>query len=258
MAEPISPVILVPAHAGQRDDPGLGQGIPIQMMNQTYISALQEAGATPLLVPLGALRPNLFDWADGLLLPGGDDVEPSRYGAASHPASRWDQRLDDLEFQLTKWAIEAAVPILGVCRGLQVLNVAFGGTLYQDLPSQRPSQLEHPRHGPRDQLAHSLQVSAGSRLHDILQGPEFLVNSLHHQGVERLGSGLTVSATSEDGLVEGLEATSGPFLVGVQFHPEELAPNHDFAKRLFTTFVGECALSRSNKLARVSEVAVAI
>ena len=256
MAEATSPVILIPARIGSRDDPELGQGVPLQTMNQSYIQALQEAGATPLLVPLGPLAPDLFEWADGLLLPGGEDVEPARYGAAPHPTSKWDSRIDDLEFQLMDMARHAAVPILGICRGLQVIDVAMGGTLYQDLPSERPTGLEHPRHGPRDRLAHQLLVESGSQLSTILEGERFSVNSLHHQGIRDLGSGLVASARSEDGLVEAVETTSGPFLIGVQFHPEELAPNHDFARRLFTAFVGECAQKRAERNLQRSGVSV--
>jgi putative glutamine amidotransferase len=234
----------------------MGQGLPIQMMNQAYIEALQQAGATPLLVPLGPIPADLFSWADGLVLPGGDDVEPARYGAEAHPTSQWDARLDALEFSLLEMALTAKVPVLGICRGLQVINVAMGGTLYQDLPTERPSALEHPRHGPRDRLVHQLQVGPGSQLNGILEGDRFRVNSLHHQGIRELGSGLVVSARSEDGLVEAAEAASGPFLVGVQFHPEELAPSHDFARRLFSAFVGECAQTRAERWLQRPEVAV--
>ncbi len=256
VAERTAPVILIPARIGSRDDPDLGQGVPLQTMNQTYIQALQEAGAIPLLVPLGPVAPDLFDWADGLLLPGGEDVEPARYGASPHPTSKWDSRIDDLEFQLIDMARDAAVPILGICRGLQVINVAMGGTLYQDLPSERPTRLEHPRHGPRDRLAHQLLVESDSQLGGILEGDRFMVNSLHHQGIDRLGAGLVASALSEDGLVEGIETTSGPFLSAVQFHPEELAPSHDFARRLFSAFVGECAEARAERALGRSGVAL--
>lgn len=258
MLDTTSPVILIPARMGVRDDPDLGQGLPIQMMNQAYIEAVQAAGGAPLLVPLGKVTQGLFEWVDGLLLPGGEDVDPTRYGATPHPTSQWDPLLDDLEFQLLDMARAGQVPILGICRGLQVINVALGGTLYQDLPSQRPSQLEHPRHGPRDRLVHELRVDRESQLGGVLNGDRFMVNSLHHQGIDRLGRGLVASARSEDGLIEGIETVSGPFLIGVQFHPEELAPGYEFARRLFTAFVGECRQTKAQRTLGSAEVAVPI
>jgi putative glutamine amidotransferase len=242
------PVVLVPTRTGTRDDPDMGAGLPIQSMNQAYISALQRAGAIPLLVPVGSDLPADLGWADGVLLPGGADIAPKRYGAVAHPTSEWDDALDTLEFGLIDWALSARAPILGVCRGLQALNVALGGTMCQDLPSQRPDGVSHPRLGPRNRLVHQLLVEPGTRLQDILGGEQFMVNSLHHQGIDRLGDGLVASARSEDGLVEGIETATGPYVVGVQFHPEELAPDHQFAERLFHSFVAECAQARSDRV----------
>ena len=253
MAGSLRPVVLVPARTGTRDDPDMGSGLPIQTMNQAYISALQRAGALPVLIPVGSGLPADLSWVDGLLLPGGVDVEPKRYGAVAHPTSEWDRALDELEFGLTSWALSSRVPILGVCRGLQVLNVAMGGTLWQDLPSQRPEGASHPRMGPRNRLVHQLLVEPGTRLHDILGGERFMVNSLHHQGVERLGHGLVASARAEDGLVEGVETANGPYVVGVQFHPEELAPDSRFAERLFHSFVAECGQARSDRAMQPQE-----
>lgn len=241
------PVVLVPTRTSTRDDPDMGGGLPIQTMNQAYLSALKGAGALPVLVPVGSELPAELGWADGLVLPGGVDVDPKRYGATPHPTSEWDPALDDLEFDLTNWALTARVPILGICRGLQVLNVALGGTLWQDLPSERPAGVAHPRIGPRNRLVHELLVEPGTRLQDILGGERFMVNSLHHQGIDRLGEGLVASARSEDGLVEGIEIANGQYVVGVQFHPEELAPEHQFAALLFRSFVAECAQAKSDR-----------
>jgi len=232
-----APMVLVPVRAGHRDDPDMGGGLPIQMMNSAYLEALQDANATPILIPLGRPLPVDLGWADGLLLPGGADVAPDRYGATPHPSSEWDQELDELEFHLLDWALRAQVPILGVCRGLQV---GLGGTLVQDLPSQWPEGVSHPRQGPRDRLVHGLEVEPGSRLREILGGSHFRVNSLHHQGIDQLAPRLSASARAEDGLIEGVETKTGPWVVGVQFHPEELYRNHLFARRLFQAFVAAC------------------
>ncbi len=235
-----APLVLVPMHSSYRDDPDTEGELPIQSLNSAYIEALQEAHATPILIPLGASLPVNLDWADGLLLPGGVDVEPGRYGAAPHPTSEWDQRLDDLEFQLLDWARRARVPVLGICRGLQVLNVGLGGTLVQDLPSQRPEGDGHPRQGARERLTHGLHVEAGSRLAEIFGRPDLRVNSLHHQGIDVLAPGLRVSARADDGLIEGVEAVDGSWTVAVQFHPEELYRDHLFARQLFAAFAAAC------------------
>ncbi|MHB8554680.1 MAG: gamma-glutamyl-gamma-aminobutyrate hydrolase family protein, partial [Candidatus Dormibacteria bacterium] len=233
--------VLVPMRAGHRDEHETGDELPVQTVNSAYIEALQEARTIPVMIPLGEPLPVDLDWASGLLLPGGADVEPKRYGADPHPTSEWDPELDRLEFHLLEWALRAQVPILGVCRGLQVLNVGLGGTLVQDLPSQRPDGGEHPRQGPRDHLSHGLHVDPQSMLHEILGGSDFQVNSLHHQGIGRIASALRMSAWADDGLVEGVETTSGPWIAAVQFHPEELFRHHLFARRLFQAFAFACA-----------------
>ncbi|HUY56175.1 MAG TPA: gamma-glutamyl-gamma-aminobutyrate hydrolase family protein [Candidatus Nanopelagicaceae bacterium] len=235
-----APLVLVPMHSGYRDDPDREGRLPIQTMNSAYIDALQQSRVTPILIPLGDSLPGNLDWADGLLLPGGVDVDPSRYGAEPHPTSEWDQQLDSLEFQLLDWALQAEVPVLGICRGLQVLNVGLGGTLIQDLPSQWPRGVRHPGQGARDRLTHGLHVGAGSRLAEIFGGSDFQVNSLHHQGIDVLAPGLSVSARADDGLIEGVEAAKGPWIVAVQFHPEELYGDHLFARQLFAAFAAAC------------------
>ncbi|MHB8393916.1 MAG: gamma-glutamyl-gamma-aminobutyrate hydrolase family protein [Candidatus Dormibacteria bacterium] len=251
MTAPTLPLVLLPARSAVRDDPDGAEGLPIQMMNQAYLSALQRAGLTPLVVPLGTAFPCDLDWVDGLVLPGGADVDPASYGAVADPTSECDQPLDELEFRLFEWATANRIPVLGICRGLQVINVAMGGTLWQDLPTQRAAGVGHPRQGPRDLLTHRLLVDPGSRIHRILGADELSVNSLHHQGIDQLGRGLRASARAEDGLIEGIESTAGPFMVGVQFHPEELADTHPFARHLFEAFAGACcqhAADRSTAL----------
>lgn len=236
-----SPLILLPLHTGQEGGPNVGVSRPMQMISSSYIAALNEVGATAVLMPLGTRLPENLNWVAGLLLPGGGDVEPRRYGADPHPTSEWDSDLDFMEFHLLELALRAGIPVLGICRGLQVLNVYFGGTLVQDLPTARAAGVEHPHGGPRDDLAHELHVEPGSRLHEILGGEKFMVNSLHHQGIDELAPRLRASAHSDDGIVEGVEARDGSWVFGVQFHPEELFPQHQFSRRLFQTFVEQCA-----------------
>jgi putative glutamine amidotransferase len=211
------------------------------MISRSYIAALDQVGARAVLWPSGTRLPDDLDWVSGVLLPGGGDVEPRRYGAVPHPASVWDAEQDQLDFHLLEVALRAQIPVLGICRGLQVINVHFGGTLVQDLPAEPSTAVRHAHDGPRDDLAHTLQVEPGTRLGDLLGGGTLLVNSLHHQGIDFLAPRLRVAARSGDGLVEGIEARDGIWVVGVQFHPEELIKDHHFALQLFQGFADQCA-----------------
>lgn len=235
-----SPLIAVPLHANWSEVRADPEAQRVQLINSAYLQALTEAGANPVLLPLGSGLPANLDFVDGLLLPGGIDIDPERYGQETHPTSEVDPEQDSLDFQLLAFAVQHQIPILGVCRGIQVLNVGMGGTLVQDLPSQRPSEIGHPRQGERSLLSHLIRIEKGSRLQAILGGDEFLVNSVHHQGIGELAPPLRATALAEDGLVEGVETTGAGWVVGVQFHPEELVREHEFARRLFKAFVDQC------------------
>ena len=200
-------------------------------VNAAYVNAVQQAGGIPVLLPpqldaaaLGALWPGL----DGLVLTGGDDVDPARFGEPRHPATAdVSPARDALEIELTHRALAERRPLLAICRGLQVLNVALGGTLHQDIPSDLPSPLDHSQKAlqqtRRDQPVHHVKVQEGSRLARILGALELDVNSFHHQALKVLGRGLAPVAWSPDGIVEGAELDAGDrFVVGVQWHPELL------------------------------------
>jgi putative glutamine amidotransferase len=221
-----------------------GSGRPLFGLYQSYVGAVASAGGAPVLIPslgsteLESLR-SLLESLDGLLLPGGADIEPSAYGAAPHPKlGGIDTPLDETELQLARWALTEEIPVLGICRGQQVLNVAAGGTLYQDIPSELPGALTH-RLEPRDAIAHDIQVEADSRLADLLGATDVPVNSLHHQSVRDVAAGFEVVARASDGVIEGLECPGHPFAVSVQFHPEELVLGHEPSQRLFTRFIAE-------------------
>jgi putative glutamine amidotransferase len=218
------------------------------VMGQKYVRTLTAAGALPWLVPLlpddePTLRA-LYDRLDGVFLTGGVDVDPSSYGEPRHQrCGDTDPARDWTELRLVRWALADNKPILGVCRGIQAINVALGGSLYQDLGAQRPGGLRHDYFPaadgtpPRDHLAHAVRVEPGTRLGRLLGAAEVAVNSMHHQGVRRLAAGLVASAFAPDGLVEGFEGVNGHFLVGVQWHPEELAERDAAMRRLFLAFV---------------------
>lgn len=219
---------------------------PSWAMSQRYIHALTAAGAIPWLIPLlpedtETLR-GIYDELDGVFLPGGADIDPANYGEQRHPnCDRSDAARDRVELQLSQWAARDHKPVLGVCRGLQLMNLAAGGTLWQDLESQRPESIKHDyfpfRDGfARDHLAHTVSVRPGTQLAQILGPGEHRVNSMHHQGIRELAKGFVVSATAPDGLVEAIEMRGEQFLLAVQWHPEALAEKDPITQRLFAAF----------------------
>jgi putative glutamine amidotransferase len=226
--------------AGRGDEP------PRFRINRAYVAALEAAGATPVLLPLvsdqGTLR-QLFGLLAGLVLPGGADVAPARYGQEPLPClGEVDPDLDRVELELARWAVEADLPLLGICRGLQVLNVALGGTLYQDIATQRAGALAHRGAGrPRNELHHPVRLERGSRLAELLGATEFAVNSLHHQAIDQLAGAARAVGWAPDGVIEAIELPDRRFAVAVQFHPEELWPEHEPSRRLFAAFVAACA-----------------
>ena len=184
----------------------------------------------------------LLSELDGVLLTGGGDVDPVLYGEDRHPTVEdAEPGRDEFEIDLARRAVEADLPLLAICRGAQVLNVASGGTLVQDIPSAVRSDLRHTIQEPKNAVAHDVTVTPGSRLEQAL-GPAVdaahacRVNSRHHQSVARLGSGLTASATAPDGIIEAIERAGAAFCVGVQWHPENFWRSGEFAP-LFEAFV---------------------
>jgi putative glutamine amidotransferase len=226
-------------------------GIPAELptswvMNQRYVHAVVAAGGAPVLVPLlsqnsDALR-QIYEHLDGVLVPGGVDIDPAMYNHAQHELlGRLDPDRDTTEVTITRWALEDRKPFLGLCRGLQVLSVALGGTLWQDLTQERPASEKHdyfPGAGfSRDHLAHNVDVRSGTRLSDALGAGTIAVNSMHHQGIRDLGARLVPTAIAEDGLIEGAELEGAGFAVGVQWHPEMFRSGEPSVGRLFEDFV---------------------
>lgn len=223
------PVIGIPTQTLHAID-GIPDGLPSSwVMNQRYYLAATSVGAIPWMIPLLDDDPDtlreMYLRLDGILLAGGVDLDPSTYGEERHPlCGVTDPARDTVELQLARWALEDGKPLFGICRGLQVINVARGGTLYQDLSACYPQAIKHdyfPTAGyPRNHLAHEVTLDAGSRLHQAFDQEEILVNSMHHQGIQRLGRGLVITARAPDGLIEGIEGDNGSFTVAVQWHPE--------------------------------------
>ncbi|MCD2442578.1 gamma-glutamyl-gamma-aminobutyrate hydrolase family protein [Agromyces sp. SYSU K20354] len=198
--------------------------IPTDAISHTYVSAIQEAGGAPILFPSIDVHVDdperLIDLIDGLFLPGGRDLDAELYGSVAHPSNDQPLRVrDELEIALTRLARERDVPVLGACRGMQVLNVALGGTLEQHL-GDRVDLTPH-RHIYGEHTSHPVSIHSDTLLRSITHEAEFEISSHHHQGVDRLGEGLAVSASAPDGVIEAIEATDGAFCLGVQWHPEE-------------------------------------
>ncbi|MCB9453382.1 MAG: gamma-glutamyl-gamma-aminobutyrate hydrolase family protein [Anaerolineaceae bacterium] len=207
------------------------------------IKAIDSAGGLPVLIPVHVGMETLraiYEQVDGILLPGGRDVNPQRYHMARHALTQDpDDRRDEAELAIARWAVEEDRPLFAICRGHQLLNVALGGTLIQDIASETASPIIHstPRDIPRNFIAHEVTINPESRLHDILGTEQTWVNSLHHQAVELVAPGLHVTAHAPDGIVEGLELPGKHFVLSVQWHPEDIYADDPLARRLFAAFV---------------------
>lgn len=216
-------------------------------IGQRYVEVLRQFGAVPWLIPPLVNDPEaireIFDRLDGLVLAGGSDIEPGRYGEAARPeCGPTDPDRDAVEILLVKLALDHTLPLLGICRGVQLLNVACGGSLYQDIAAQVPAAIKHDftaKQGHLDRAGspHDVTVKAGTRLAAILGTHVVPVNSIHHQAVKELGRGLVASAYAPDGVVEALEQVSHPFALAVQWHPEDLVETQPVMGRLFEAFM---------------------
>jgi putative glutamine amidotransferase len=204
------------------------------------LETLVSAGASLRLVSALGQAPLddvFFEDLHGLVLPGGPDPHPWSWGEPVHPTTVVDEPRDRLEYALLAGCVERGIPVLGVCRGLQVVNVALGGSLVQDLPS---GPVDHRGTGDRTTIAHELRLLEGTRMAAIARSTRLRVNTAHHQGIGRLGDGLVASGWAEDGCVEAIEwAAEDYWLVAVQYHPEDLAAAEPVHRRLFTTFLDQ-------------------
>lgn len=194
-----------------------------------YVDAIIKAGGVPLLIPPQADEATLramYSMMDGLLLTGGADIDPHLYGEEHHPQlGTLEPDRDRTELVITRWAVNDNKPVLAICRGMQMLNVAMGGTLYQDIPSQYPTTFDHERGVQQQnwrQNDHSIAITPTSQLAALLGSTLTDVNTLHHQALKDVALGLAVVGRAPDGIVEAVEGTDAQFLVGIQCHPEEL------------------------------------
>jgi putative glutamine amidotransferase len=227
---------------------------PSVSLSLRYPAAVAACGGVPLIMATTDARECVAEYvrrSDGVLLTGGDDLHPDLYGPKLRPALKAKAsptpdggRRDLFELLLLEEVFAQRKPLLAICRGHQLLNVALGGTLFVDLPTQKPSRIDHRQMNRKSELVHSVRLTRGSLLAKMAQNQTLGVNSTHHQAVNRVASALQAVARSADGLVEGLEQKPGkrmlPFLLSVQFHPERLLQQHPEHRAIFEGFVQSC------------------
>ncbi len=241
------PVIGIPADFAPSPDTTISH--PRWLLNQTYVNAVYDAGGLPLILPvLPDEADQLMGLLDGVILSGGGDIHPARFDRPTHPLTDGiSEERDDLELRMFDAARERSMPILGICRGLQLINVAMGGTLIQDIPDERPASSQHRQHLDglaRDDVSHPVDLLEGSRLAAIYGATRIMANSYHHQAVDDLAGGLVVTGRAEDGTIESLETPGDPFLVAVQWHPETLYRRHTQHAQVFAAFIEAARTSR--------------
>ncbi|HUR92144.1 MAG TPA: gamma-glutamyl-gamma-aminobutyrate hydrolase family protein [Gemmatimonadaceae bacterium] len=215
-----SPVVAITASIREEESPRRLR------LNAAYLTAVENAGLVPLIVPPlsdPSAAERILAGVDGLLLTGGEDMAPEYFGQTPHPnLGTVNKQRDATEMALITAARKLRIPLLAICRGIQVLNVECGGSLIQDIGAQRPQALEHDGHGARDEAIHSVAIDDGSIIELATGATRLDVNSLHHQAIDRLGDGLRVTATAPDGIIEGVESTDDWWVLAVQWHPEEM------------------------------------
>ena len=210
------------------------------MIQKGYVMGIIDAGGIPVLIPVTedpSRCAEYMDMIDGLLVPGGEDIAPEYYGEDPVPQVNYINRdKDRYDFELIRLAREQKKPIFGICRGFQVLNVAFGGSLYQDIPSQVPGSICHSQSQDlRNVPTHKVTMDENSVLGKIL-GKEIYTNSFHHQGIKKVGEGLRIVGSTNDGIPEALESEDG-LVYAVQWHPEDLYADYPVFKGLFTRLI---------------------
>lgn len=217
------------------------------MIRKEYTDAILEAGGLPVCLPYTSNQEvisSILNQVNGVLLSGGEDIDPLIYGEEPSPKiGKINPERDAFEVCLTRFALNQNLPILAICRGQLLLNVAAGGTLYQDVYAESGATLQHKQLGPRDHASHRVKVKSKTRLHEIVKADTLLVNSFHHQAVKKLAPGFRISAEASDGVIEAIESTNHAFVIGVQWHPGSLITKDIYSRAIFRAFVTVSASS---------------
>lgn len=216
----------------------------VTRLNNTYIKAIEIAGGIPFVIPYTASEETistLLDACDGVIFSGGADVDPKRYGEEAKDTCGKIQYLrDELEFTALKIALEKNKPILAICRGSQLLNAFLGGTLYQDIPTERPSEISHKQDEPYSSPSHLIRINENTPLSALIGADTMLGNSMHHQAIKKLASGLEVMAVADDGLIEATYLPGYRYLRAYQWHPERLVEVNEHNKMIIEDFIAAC------------------
>ncbi len=234
---------------------------PKNTLNLDYITALERAGGSPVILPTTHRAKTTLKHLDGLMLTGGADVDPFYFGEEPIPAQgKIEPGRDEMELSITQRALEMDLPILGICRGMQVLNIAAGGDIYQDIYSQPLEKekileivgqldpvsdpIKHLQKAPGKHPTHGVKVRESSQLYRMIGEKNIRVNSFHHQAVRTVAPGFVVSACSRDGVIEGMERVEGNLTFAVQWHPEQMEPVRELERKIFKGFVRACGGQR--------------
>jgi putative glutamine amidotransferase len=240
-----APLIGITADLLAPDSDASAKQEPTLFLPQRYCRAVQDAGGVPLILPtttsVAAIR-RLLEGVDGLLISGGNfDIHPSYYGEEPiEGLGEIKQQRTEFELQLVSLALRRDLPLLGICGGAQAINVALGGSLYQDIAIQVPGAGQHQQSARKQTGGHPVQIQPGTQLERIVQRRRLEANTTHHQAVKALGRGLVTNATADDGMIEGIESPRHVFALGVQWHPEALAPRNPHHRRIFSGFISIC------------------
>lgn len=224
----------------RKTDPGLFISGEHVFTGSANVRAIQENGGVPVLIPAAAAAADVeaaVSFCDGLLFPGGEDMTPWHYGEEPLPEiGIFRPEIDDAWLKAGRYALERKLPMLGICKGHQTLNVLMGGSLYQDLSHYEGKVIQHLQKYDRTYLTHHVEVEEGTRLAAVFGAGKLKTNSMHHQAVKALGKGLKVTARAEDGIIEGIEDEEG-LILGVQWHPEDLVDSAPVMNKLFADLV---------------------
>lgn len=236
--------------SGIPSDRNHSQSEPTFFLPQRYVSAVEQAGAIALILPANDASCGLrryMNLLDGLVISGGNfDIHPHYYG--EKPINQLGvikPQRTEFELELATSALKRDLPVLGICGGAQAINVVLGGSLYQDIAAQLPDAGEHQQSARKTVGGHRVQVQDGTRLRKIIGRQSLEVNTTHHQAIKKLGRGLVVNAVAGDGVIEGIESTRHEFVLGLQWHPEVLAPRQMLQQRIFLAFAAICRKHKS-------------
>jgi len=244
-----APVIGITSDTASADRGAIGE--PLYILAQRYVDAGVDAGAIPLILPptpTSTARRRLLARLDGLIISGGDfDIHPNHYGEKPiKPLGNIKAERSDFELEMAAAALKEDLPVLGICGGAQAINVALGGSLYQDIRAQVPGAQEHQQSRKAVQRGHRITIQPRTLLKKIVGRSHTEVNTTHHQAVKTLGRCLIVNATASDGVVEGIESTGHTFVIGVQWHPEILASRQRHQRNIFSALVARAARRRAS------------